>query len=357
MPRPAGFGTGVRANQKEEESMMVSKLKTRAFAMLAMAMAAFASQAQARELRVSTFEPPQAFFAQRMAEWIATINPKLSPGTSFKLYPGALLGAPPAQQELVQKGVADVAFVSTGYTPGVFPRTSVAILPFISPTSTIGTNVLQTLLDERLLGTEYDAFKIIGLFTTNGYSVFSSKEVVTPGDLRGLKLRSHDALASKILGLMGANGIGMPAPQTYEATERGVVDGVIFNFTAASDFRIDEVTTHATYVPFTNTVQAILMNRATYEGLGEADRKVVDEHSGRWFADWISERIDADEQAKRQEMAAGGMNVNIIEPDRFGPWKDATRGAEAIWLETLAGQNIDGKPILDRARAIAAQTE
>jgi TRAP-type transport system periplasmic protein len=311
--------------------------------------------AEARELRVSTFEPPQAFLARQLAKWIEVVGPKLSDGTSLRLFPGALLGAPPAQQELVRKGVADIAFIVTGYTPGVFPRTSVANLPFIAPTSRIGTNVVHTLLEEGALGDEYDDFKVIGLFTTNGYSIFSKKEINLPGDMAGLKLRTHDALASQILGLMGANGVGMPAPQTYESIERGVVDGAVFNFTAAKDFRIHEVTTNATYVPFTNTVLAVLMNRAAYEGLSEADRKVIDDYSGAWFADWIATLNDEDELAKRKEMADGGLKVNVIEPGQFGPWQDATAKAEAIWLKTLADQKIDGKPILERAHAIAAE--
>ncbi len=313
--------------------------------------------ALARELRVSTFEPPKAFLARQLASWIELVGPKLSDGTSLRLFPGALLGAPPAQQELVRKGVADIAFIVTGYTPGVFPRTSVANLPFIAPTSKIGTDVIQTLLQEGALGGEYDDFKVIGLFTTNGYSVFSKKEINVPADLAGLKLRTHDALASEILGLMGANGIGMPAPQTYESIERGVADGAVFNFTAAKDFRIDEVTTNATYVPFTNTVLAVLMNRAAYEGLSEADRKVIDDHSGAWFAEWIAKLNDDDELAKRKEMASNGVKVNVLEPDQFGPWRDATAKAEEIWLKRLADQEIDGKPILDRAHAIAAETK
>jgi TRAP-type C4-dicarboxylate transport system substrate-binding protein len=316
--------------------------------------AASLTAVEAREMRVSTFEPPQAFLAQVLAKWIDEVNPKLSDGTSLKLYPGGMLGAPAAQQELVRKGVADVAFIVTGYTPGVFPRTSVANLPFIAPTSKMGTNVIQTLLEEEALGGEYDDFKVIGLFTTNGYSVFSQKEINVPSDMAGLKLRTHDALASAIVGMMGANGVGLPAPQTYEAIERGVVDGAIFNFTAAKDFRMDEVTTHVTYVPFTNTVLAVLMNRAAYERLSDADRKVIDDHSGRWFADWVSKLNDEDELLKRDSMAEGGLKVNILTDEQFGPWIEATKGAQDIWLKTLSEQGIDGKPLVERAKAIAA---
>ncbi len=72
-------------------------------------------------------------------------------------------------------------------------------------------------------------------------------------------------------------------------------------------------------------------------------------------ADWIATLNDEDELAKRKEMADGGLKVNVIEPGQFGPWQDATAKAEEIWLKTLADQKIDGKPILERAHAIAAE--
>ena len=62
------------------------------------------------------------------------MNPKLSEGNAFKLYPGSILGAPPAQAELVKKGVADVALVVPTYTPGLFPMSSVVEIPAMAPT-------------------------------------------------------------------------------------------------------------------------------------------------------------------------------------------------------------------------------
>ena len=71
-----------------------------------------ASPSLAREMRVSSFEPAQGFYSAKILQpWIDQVNAKLSKGNAFRLYPGAILGAPPAQAELVKAGVADVALV------------------------------------------------------------------------------------------------------------------------------------------------------------------------------------------------------------------------------------------------------
>lgn len=85
----------------------------------AIAMAASLGSAEAREMRVSSFEPAPGFFSQTLQAWIDEVNPQLSDGNQFKLYPGGILGSPPAQAELVAAGVADVAFVVPTYSAGV----------------------------------------------------------------------------------------------------------------------------------------------------------------------------------------------------------------------------------------------
>ena len=86
--------------------------------------------AEAQELRVSSHEPQQGFFSQILQTWIDRIAPQLSDQTSLRLYPGGILGAPPAQADLVRAGVADIAFVVPTYTAGLFPMTSVELLGF-----------------------------------------------------------------------------------------------------------------------------------------------------------------------------------------------------------------------------------
>jgi len=101
-------------------------LKTTAVALFCAA-SLTATLAEARQMRVSSFEPAQGFYSSKILQpWIDKVNARLSKGTEFKLYPGSILGAPPAQADLVKAGVADVALVVPTYTPGVFPLTGLS---------------------------------------------------------------------------------------------------------------------------------------------------------------------------------------------------------------------------------------
>lgn len=325
----------------------------RAAATAALLLACAAAGSQAREMRLSSFEPPQGFYSSRVLQvWIDEVNAKLSPENRFKLYPGSILGAPPAQAELVKKGVADAALVVPTYTPGVFPMSTVVEVPGIAPTSGQGTQILNTLAGEGLLGKEFDDYKVIALFTTPGYRLFLTKKDVTgPADLQGLKLRTPSPFGSTLLSMLGAAGVSIPAPQVYENLERGVVSGAVWVFDAYKTFRLSEVAPTVVAVRLTAQPMAILMNRATYEALPEADRAVIDAMSGPEMAKRISGIVDAYDADQEKAFRADGK-VSFIDPADPAQWTAGLAGAPAAWVAAQP-QGGDAAAVLARAQALA----
>ncbi|MCE5973154.1 TRAP transporter substrate-binding protein [Sinirhodobacter sp. WL0062] len=326
--------------------MLNTFLKTAALALVLAAPAV-----EAREMRVSSFEPPQGFYSSKILQaWIDEINPKLSEGNAFKLYPGSMLGAPPAQAELVKAGVADVALVVPTYTPGLFPNSGVVELPGMVTTSAGGTNILNTLAEEGALDKEYADYKIVALFTTPGYRFFmTGKAVTAPGDLSGLKLRSPSKFGSTLFDLVGASGVSVPAPQVYENLERGVVQGAVWVMDAYRTFRLNEVAPYVTDTRFTAQPMAILMNKAAYESLSDADRAVLDDMTGRATAEWIAGVVDAtDAEIEAAFRADGKVTFTDLDADTQAKWDAALADAPAKWLAEQADPAV-AEAVLIRA--------
>jgi TRAP-type transport system periplasmic protein len=284
-----------------------------------MALALTATAAEAREMRVSSFEPQQGFYSAKVLQvWIDQVNAKLSDAAQFRLYPASILGAPPAQAELVKAGVADVALVVPTYTPGLFPMTGVVEVPGLVETSVQGTHVLNSLAQEGALTTEYADYKIIALFTTPGYRFLMSGDGArVPADLAGKKLRTPSQFGSvlfELLGASGVSGVSIPAPQVYENLERGAVSGAVWVMDAYRTFRLNEVAPVVTDLHFTASPMAILMNRAAYDGLSDADRAVIDAAAGADTADCIAKVVDAAD-AEIEAQFRADPKVTFIDPD------------------------------------------
>lgn len=315
-------------------------------------------EASAREMRVSSFEPQKGFFSKVLQEWIDKVNPLLSKGNSFKLYPGGILGSPPAQQELVQKGVADIAFVVPSYTAGLFPISSVTEVPGITSTAKVGTKVLHTLLKEGHLGSEYENFIVVSLMSTRGYNLFTTKiDVRLPKQLEGMKMRSHSRFATKLYDTFGASAVTMPAPQIYENLERGIVDGGAWVLDGYNSFRLNEVAPHITFIGdgFTGTTLAFLMNKNTYNSLPDADKKVIMENSGLNNSLWVASQIDAFHADRDDAFRADpSITVNDLNAEEQAAWNAALVNIGSDWIKAQTEFDLDAAPALARAREVSA---
>jgi TRAP-type transport system periplasmic protein len=66
-----------------------------------------------------------------MVPWARMIEERSGGRLKVTIYPGSTLGKPADHFDLVKNGIADMGFISPGYTPGRFPLVSVAELPLL----------------------------------------------------------------------------------------------------------------------------------------------------------------------------------------------------------------------------------
>lgn len=331
-------------------------LRQSAVALAALAVSGLAVAAQARELRVSVFEPPQGFYPVHIFKpWIEKVNAQLSAGNSLRMFPGAILGSPVAQRDLVSSGAADIALVIPTYTPGIFPGTSVVEVPYVANNSLGGAKVLNTLLEEGLIADEYKDFKVIGLFGTPAYNVISSSDGVRrPSDISGYKMRIPSTYMNRLLSDLGATSISLPATQVYEGLERKVINATMWNYNASATFRLNEPAPYSTITKLGVTPVAVLMNKAVYDGLSEADRAVIDANSGRKFSEWAGEVSDQYEEDTRQRfLKEGSVKEYIPNEAEMAEWQKAVAGGGDIWVAETNGLDAEhGKKIIARAREV-----
>ncbi|MGP1395907.1 MAG: TRAP transporter substrate-binding protein [Inquilinaceae bacterium] len=256
----------------------------RILAALALSAVLMAAQAAgADELKLAHFMPPQ----HPMDRGVMTpLMEELAEATggdlTIRIYPAGELGKGPAQQyKRVVTGVADIAFGIPSYTPTQFERTTLVHMPGLFASGEAATNALWDNLD--LIEEEFAEAKILGLWANNPAILVSrTKPVRTMADLEGMKVRTPNPVMADVLAAWGAIPVSMPVTDTYNAMNTGVIDAVMLGPSGIRSYKLNEVAAAIT-VNLPSAVDSfyLLMNKASWEGLDEAEQATLEDLTGR----------------------------------------------------------------------------
>ncbi len=234
-----------------------------ALAAAALAFFATAAHAQTVTLKFATIDPAQG---QNVTQVIVPLAKELSEasGGTLKLdiFAGGTLGRNPLQQlKLVLDGVADIAWVIPGYTPGRFDDTEVVELPFLIGNAREGAIGLSRLHAKGLIR-GLEGLKVLAWSTTAVANFHGRSPIKSLADLRGKKTRASSSQAAKALQALGAVPVQMGAPQVAESLSRGVLDLSLNDWSFVATFRLDEVAQHHMAVPMGALAFMVVMQQS-----------------------------------------------------------------------------------------------
>jgi TRAP-type C4-dicarboxylate transport system substrate-binding protein len=163
------------------------------------------------------------------------------------------------------------------------------------------------------------------------------KKVLTPEDLRGMKVRPAQSTIGQMVTALGGTNVQASAPEARDVLDRGVADAIFFPWGSMFLFGLEKVTKYSMDVPLYTTVFVYSMNKSKYEAMSSAQKKVIDDHCTTEWAVKISAPWNDFEAAGRTKMKAlAGHEVYQITPDQLEAWKAATSPLQKQWADAVA---------------------
>ncbi|WP_461209770.1 TRAP transporter substrate-binding protein [Desulfocurvus sp. DL9XJH121] len=241
-------------------------------------------------LSYANFPPAPTFPCIQMERWVSEVESRTNGKVDIQTYPGStLLGAKNMWSGVIQ-GQADIGCISLAYQPGVFPLMSVLEQPVGFTGAASASKALWelfTMHDPK----EFKRVKVLTLFTSAPSHIMCKTPVTSVADLKGMEIRASGG-ASKVLELLGATPVSMPASETPEALQKGLIKGVLSSFDWLKDFNFAEQLRHETVTNFVVYPFAVIMNRDSYEALPADVKKILDD-MGPEQAEWTGNYLDA----------------------------------------------------------------
>lgn len=313
-----------------------------------------ASAQSATTLRMAHFWPGASGVNQEIFEaWAATLEEESDGELRVEMFPSGTLAKPDSIYEAAANGITDIGATAQGYTAGRFPLSQVVELPGVATTATQGACVLQTLYDEGHLDEEYSDTRPLFFFTTGPGGIHTiDTDVQVPSDLEGLRIRRPTAVAGEMLENMGANPVGMPAPDIYTSMQRGVIDGLSFPWEGLKGFRINELVEYHTEVPFYTLIFVATMNQRAYDNLSPEQQAVIDANAGMKWAGNAGEVFDRLDVEGKQEARDAGHTIREIEnPLEHPDWQKPLQDGIESYLTQLEERGLPGREVYEAALA------
>ncbi len=234
----------------------------------------------------------------------------------IKTYPAGQLGDERELLELVQIGIVGITKISGAVLENIVPPARVFSLPYLFRDQKHYRNVVDGEIGRELLeaGSEY-RLKGIAYYEAGFRSFYTKgRPVLTPDDLRGLKIRVQPSvMAMNLIRTYGGSATPLAYGELYTAFQGGIVDGAENNPPSFFSSRHYEVTDYYIINEHTAVPDFLVINTALWENLTEQQQE--------WLQQAVDESVEHqrilwDESVEESMEAVQAAGVEVIYPDK-----------------------------------------
>jgi TRAP-type C4-dicarboxylate transport system substrate-binding protein len=307
------------------------------------------------QLKISLWVPPAHPLVPATKDWAADIE-KASGGTiKSTVFPSEQLGKAFDHYDMARDGIADLTYVNPGYQPGRFPVIAVGQIPFTFADGRKGTEALDAWY-RKYAATEMKDTHFCFAFIHDPGAFHSRRKIVTPEDIKGLKVRPAHSTIAQLVTMLGGTNVQASAPEARDVLERGVADAITFPWGSIFLFGIDKVVKFHMDAPLYTTVFTYSMNKAKYDGMSAAQKKVIDDHcTTDWAVKIAGPWADFEAEGRVKMKAAAGHEVYPLSAEQLGLWKKTVEPLEAAWAEATRKAGVDPDAAMSELKASLAK--
>ena len=326
----------------------VKSLKSVFLMVLALALVFVAAPAQA----VVTFKAghvlaPVHPYHLGMEKFAELVDAKTKGEVKVEVFHSAQLGNERELVEALQMGTTDVCLISTAPMAGFSKDFLVYDLPYLFTSPAQAYEILDGPIGQASMEGIKKA-NLVGLaFWENGFRNItnSKREIVTPEDLKGLKIRTmENKIHMATFRALGADPTPIASGEVFTALQQKTVDGQENPLTGIFTSKYYEVQKFLSLTEHFYSPAPLLIGKDAWDKLSPELQKAVQEAAGE--AKVFQRELNQREVAQAQkELEAKGMTISTVD--------------KAVWKEAMAPiyKEFEKEVGADRLKAILEATK
>ncbi|WP_099823984.1 sialic acid TRAP transporter substrate-binding protein SiaP [Oceaniglobus indicus] len=273
------------------------------------------------ELKFTTASVPSDIHTQAMQVFKDTLNDAAPDRFDVQLYDSGKLFAQGADLDALQRGNAELAYVSFQQIADAIPEYGLFTAGYLFQNpqhlravmeSEIGTEVKKRVAED--MGLHILDICYLG---TRQLNLRDVREVNTPADMDGVKLRMPGSDAWLFLGkALGAQPTPVPFSEVYLALQTGTIDGQDNPLPTVEAAKFYEVTKQITLTSHLVDGVNIMVNDQTWEQLSD-DEKTAMQDAAVAACDWNNDKRISEEARLVEFFESEGLTVTTPDVDAF----------------------------------------
>jgi len=291
------------------------------------------------------------------AQWLSDEVGDLSNGSiKIKVYEPKKLVAPFEILDAVSSGKVNAGFSIAGYWAGKMPAAPLfGAVPFGPEADEYiswfwhgnGMKLYQAMYDDNGYNVHVELCGINPPETSGWFA----KEINSPADLKGLKMRFF-GLGGKVMQKLGVSTSLLPGGEIYAALEKGAIDATEFSMPAIDKRLGFHKLVKYNYFPGWHqqaTTQELLINKDTWNGMTGHQQAVIKNLCKASVANAIAYTESLQGAAIRENVEKNGVIIKKWSPEMLSTY-------EKTWAEVVDEQSADAgfKKVWDDLEAFRA---
>lgn len=276
----------------------------------------------ATTLTYSVFFPATHGQAKAGEAWAREVEKRTNGQVKISVLAGGTLTQADQCYDGVVKGISDLGMSCFAYTRGRFPLMEALDLPLGYPNGRVATRVANEFF-KKFMPRELAGVKLLYIHAHGPGLLHTKTPVSNLEHLKGMKIRST-GLSAKVVEMLGGVPVAMPQGQTYEALQKGVVEGTLTPIETLKGWKQAEVikaTTDCSAIGYT-TAMFVVMNLKKWNALPADVRKTIEEVSAQWIDVHGKAWDQLDEEGRAYSLSLGNTIVPLSASEN-ARWKKA----------------------------------
>ena len=315
-------------------------------AALAFSLGAAQAQDKPVALKFASWVPAQHALNPALVAWGESLKAASGGTLTATMFPSEQLGKAFDHYDMARDGIADFSYVNPGYQPGRFPIFAAASLPFMISNAKAGSAAIDAWY-RAYAAKEMKDVHFCFAFAHDPGAFHSRKKIVSPTDIKGMKVRPATSTVGQMITLLGGTNVQASAPESRDMLERGVAEAITFPWGSVMLFGIDKVVKYHMDVPLYATPFVWVMNNDKYNALSANQKKAVDSHCTSEWAEKVGSAWANFELSGRVKLAADpSREVYKLTPEQLAAWKQAVAPVEVQWANDVKKTGQDPAAVM-----------